>query len=216
MSEGRMPSQQIAVRVLIAGFILTIVSALVLVIAARLGDGQPIQLPVAQQATKQLTSTSAPSPTTQTMSEEEAAIDAATQVPQLFHDVEADVRTDPSSVLDKLDQYDRVADGPLLDESKADAADIPYTGFRQSGAAEVTSVEVLAVDLDNSRDITPPGPSVTLHVCTDVSAALYERAGEPWTPDDSVLSGTWDVRNYQYPDPAGWRVWQIEGSDRSC
>jgi hypothetical protein len=216
--EGRIMSRRTAVRLAIAALVLAIAAVILVIVAANTGDEDP-SLPDARQAVKQ-TPTPTPTPTTPsptpTISEEEAAEAAALEIPQKFHDVEGEVRSDPSSVLDELDAYEEVAAGPLLEESKTDAANIPYTGFTQSGAATVISADVLAVDLENSRGISPNGPSVVIHVCTDVSTADYERSGEPWDPGDEVLSAEWDLRNYDYPDPDGWRVWNIEASDESC
>jgi hypothetical protein len=211
-------SRRTAVRLAIAALVLAIAAVILVIVAANTGDDDPF-LPDAQQAVKQ-TPTPTPTPTTPsptpTISEEEAAEAAAREVPQRYFDIQAEVRSDPDEIYERLAAYERVADGPSLDDSQAEDTIQAAGGFVQSGAAEVLEVKALEVDLVNDRRIDPPGPSVVVQVCVDVSAAAYKVAGEAWTPDDEIVSGQWDIRNYDYPDDDGWKVWEIEASDESC
>lgn len=150
-------------------------------------------------------------------SPEDEAERAAEELVATFYTVEAQVRSDPRATISKLGDYDSVAIGPRLRKAKEAARLAAGQLVAYDGVYTVVSATAVAVDLNNERGVEPGSPNVVVHACVDATTAtVTDGDGEVIEPPSGVISLEWDIRNYEYPDPQGWRVWDYEGSDEQC
>lgn len=91
---------------------------------------------------------------------------------------------------------------------------------RQVGETTIVSLVARAVDLTNTPTSQPPiVPIVQVDVCYDVSGVdVVDAAGNSVVSADRVDRALEQLRvaNYNYPDPAGWKVLETTVKNDPC
>lgn len=166
-------------------------------------------------ATSTSATTSSPTPTSPDPDAPEVRAEAALREYFRVHDA---CMHDPTK--SKPTCFDKVAVSSALEDLRNGLSASQAAHSRQIGDSKVVTVKQTKIDLTNKPKETPPSiPTVTFSVCYDVSDVnIVDYKGRSLVPADRRPRGveTIGVVNYEYPDPAGWRVGFTEATSKSC
>lgn len=176
--------------------------------------------PVVQTISPSATPSSTPSPTpTKTApatAQEQAAI-AAQQAVRKYYSVMDALGTDPAADMEPLKSV-TVSTG--LAEANNEVWSDRSQQFRQIGTTRVVGLTVRSVDLTLKATKQPPViPVVEVEACYDVSAVnVVDAAGRSVITAERLDQGLQEFRvvNYDYPDPAGWKVGYTAAKGKAC